>query len=1795
MNHVFRVLWNKMIESWVVVSELMTTRKKSGKIKIISFTAGLSLGISAITQATDVHNLNFNPIDCDNGLCSYVVSGGGSGTLSGSLAAIDKGKNSQTSLSYQDLVDFGLVVSGSPEYERLNIGAKTGIVLVPDPNIPGSYISVPVYNSSGFSSGSWSIDPSTGNPVDYYVSAGDIHDMQYIDARLGQVDSTGGMLTLDFGDPTKSISAQENYFALVGKSGETGKTSAWFHADGTAGNSSEIVWNSKNSVFLGYYPASAQGGEAVQSTQSYQVPVYAGVFDVTDAKGNTTTHTVTDVTSLAAYNDWVIEQLKQGNLSASSYNTVLSYGYSYKTESLVYLSSSPVTAGDEITLAAGTMALVQADGADAKVRLTENADIEARVNSSNIVLYGSNGGAIINDGVLSGYNTGSSLSALSALVKLDSGSTFENNGLLNVGFMTNGENVDTSTSVDMFTARGVLVGSNSNVLNTGIINVGSANQARQNLVNQLTRGISLTATGSKGANSGKINVAVNPDGFSPQTVGVELIGKSSFSSAPEFTNRADGEIYIGRSAQYLSGIGGKDLNAIGGIGISGNGASRINNAGTITIGTGTQGATGIKLTAGATGTNTSTGKIDVNGNVLGLQNIAVQAGDGSRFTNAGTINLNGVNQVGLKATSENLSGSLGKASQITSTGDVNINGNMGSEGVRSYGLLADGAGSTITQQGGAINLNGDGAIGAYALNGGQINISAGSQLNFNSGVKGIGFFAYGEGSTITIADSQPLDVSVADATLLRIENGASLNTQANQKLIASGKNATALVVSGQNSHANLDSLNIEITGEHATAVRVEGGATGEMNGASQLVLNDKSTAVVVDNIRTDINGLAVGRGQSVFTNLADIRVSDAKDIVLFDVNNGAKLINSGNIELSHGTGIALSGTGSTVSPDTAGNFGTITVHDGIAGIQVDRGATLNTSATITADGSASALLVKAEAGRVVINHDAHFTGKSGGYGNIITNQSSAGNVFVDGATIEMSGSGAALLSENNLDPASHGQIVVSSNTAGKGIALTAANGTKGDGSLEVADNWDISVTGNGSGVYSNTSGSLIVSGDITVTGAGNALKSDAADSIYINSGAVLNSLNSASAVVTGTMKELVNTGQILANTVTDNAIALSDAAESLINAGTGKISGEVNTGGGDDTVLYADNSSHNGVLFTDVGNDTVTLQGNNVSVDHLDGGDGNNNFTLSNVTNAVADARFSSLLTNFQTINLANGTVLDLQSDPWVDEQTRRALTNGHTLNIDKTSMLTLSSDQTLAAVVNNSGNVAFKGSANTFILTQRVVNEGSFSLDANSVTGDILRFDGDYQGADGTIGFDVTLNGDSTSPGDRMIVSGNTSGITNVTVANAGGNGALTLEGIELITVNGASDGEFVKKGRIVAGAYDYDLVRGNASRAANWYLTSSTDSPSTQPTPEEPTQPGTPNVPQAPDAPWETVPVLPEIPALPQPTPSALTAQVRPEAAAYTDNLYAANTLFTLSAQERPGNTRYVDTWGDEHATSLWLRQVGGQLLTHDSSGQNKTRSHRYVAQLGGDIAQWQREEGDIAALGVMVGYANQHGTSRNNINGYSADSSVKGYSTGLYGTWVQNPESGNGAYVDAWAQYSWFKNHVKGDYLDAESYRSKGVTVSLESGYAWYVGGDMQESYFIQPNAQVIWMGVHADNHVEANGTTVKLAGDGNVQTRAGVRLFRQGDEKRDDGNNRSFRPFVEANWIHNTKDFGVSLNDISVDMAGTRNLGEVKAGVQSQLTDNVSLWGSVAQKVGNEGFSDTSVLFGAKLTF
>lgn len=134
-----------------------------------------------------------------------------------------------------------------------------------------------------------------------------------------------------------------------------------------------------------------------------------------------------------------------------------------------------------------------------------------------------------------------------------------------------------------------------------------------------------------------------------------------------------------------------------------------------------------------------------------------------------------------------------------------------------------------------------------------------------------------------------------------------------------------------------------------------------------------------------------------------------------------------------------------------------------------------------------------------------------------------------------------------------------------------------------------------------------------------------------------------------------------------------------------------------------------------------------------------------------------------------------------------------------------------------------------------------------------------------------------------------------------------------------------------------------------------------------------------------------------------------------------------------------------------------------------------------------------------------------------------------------------------------------------------------------------------WYVQPKAQVTYSGVTMNNHVEHNGTLVSGDGENNIQTRLGVRAFGLGHASLDNQTDREFQPFIEANWIYNSEVTGISMNDVQINQSGTRNIGEIKIGLEGRLSKNTDAWFNVSQQVGSDNYTDTQGMLGVKVRF
>lgn len=513
--------------------------------------------------------------------------------------------------------------------------------------------------------------------------------------------------------------------------------------------------------------------------------------------------------------------------------------------------------------------------------------------------------------------------------------------------------------------------------------------------------------------------------------------------------------------------------------------------------------------------------------------------------------------------------------------------------------------------------------------------------------------------------------------------------------------------------------------------------------------------------------------------------------------------------------------------------------------------------------------------------------------------------------------------------------------------------------------------------------------------------------------------------------------------------------------------------------------------------------------------------------------------------------------------------------NIDTGSALSVNEQKNLgdASVINNG--LLTISTERSWAMTHSISGSGDVTKLGTGIPGNVLTVNGNYTGNNGLMTFNATLGGDN-SPTDKMNVKGDTQGNTRVRVDNIGGVGAQTVNGIELIEVGGNSAGNFaLTTGTVEAGAYVYTLAKGKGNDEKNWYLTSKWDGV---------TPPDTPD-------PINNPPVVdPEGPSV-----------YRPEAGSYISNIAAANSLFSHRLHDRLGEPQYIDSLHSQgSASSMWMRHVGGHERSRAGDGQLNTQANRYVLQLGGDLAQWSSNAQDRWHLGVMAGYANQHSNTQSNRVGYKSDGRISGYSAGLYATWYQNDANKTGAYVDSWALYNWFDNSVSSDNRSADDYDSRGVTASVEGGYTFEAGTfsgseETLNTWYVQPQAQITWMGVKDSDHTRKDGTRIETEGDGNVQTRLGVKTYLNSHHQRDDGKQREFQPYIEANWINNSKVYAVKMNGQTVGREGARNLGEVRTGVEAKVNNNLSLWGNVGVQLGDKGYSDTQGMLGVKYSW
>ncbi|EGO1942112.1 fibronectin-binding autotransporter adhesin ShdA [Salmonella enterica subsp. enterica serovar Infantis] len=510
----------------------------------------------------------------------------------------------------------------------------------------------------------------------------------------------------------------------------------------------------------------------------------------------------------------------------------------------------------------------------------------------------------------------------------------------------------------------------------------------------------------------------------------------------------------------------------------------------------------------------------------------------------------------------------------------------------------------------------------------------------------------------------------------------------------------------------------------------------------------------------------------------------------------------------------------------------------------------------------------------------------------------------------------------------------------------------------------------------------------------------------------------------------------------------------------------------------------------------------------------------------------------------------------------------------------------TVNGKVTNEGTLVFGDSEETgaiFTLNGDLINMGTMTSGSSSSTpGNTLYVDGNYTGNGGSLYLNTVL-GDDDSATDKLVITGDASGTTDLYI-NGIGDGAQTTNGIEVVDVGGVSTSDaFVLKNEVNASLYTYRLYWNESDN--DWYLASKAqsddDDSGGDDTPSDGGDDGG-NV-TPPDDGGDGGNVTPPDDGgdggdvTPPDHGGDVAPQYRADIGAYMGNQWMARNLQMQTLYDREGS-QYRNADG-----SVWARFKAGKAESEAVSGNIDMDSNYSQFQLGGDILAWGNGQQSVT-VGVMASYINADTDSTGNRGAdgsqFTSSGNVDGYNLGVYATWFADAQTHSGAYVDSWYQYGFYNNSVESGDAGSESYDSTANAVSLETGYRYDIALSNGNTVSLTPQAQVVWQNYSADSVKDNYGTRIDGQDGDSWTTRLGLRV----DGKLYKGSRTVIQPFAEANWLHTSDDVSVSFDDATVKQDLPANRAELKVGLQADIDKQWSVRAQVAGQTGSNDFGD-----------
>lgn len=732
----------------------------------------------------------------------------------------------------------------------------------------------------------------------------------------------------------------------------------------------------------------------------------------------------------------------------------------------------------------------------------------------------------------------------------------------------------------------------------------------------------------------------------------------------------------------------------------------------------------------------------------------------------------------------------------------------------------------------------------------------------------------------------------------------------------------------------------------------------------------------------------------------------------------------------------------------------------------------------------------------------------GGGGTILLADGATSQIIANGLTANISGSGA----NTGVHAQNGGSIELNSGTT---ITFQQGGGS----------NVGLLASGVGSSITTNNA-TINIPLVGNVGGNDTGARAEGGASIELNGGSIAvhsNGGGETGLIATGTDSSITGNGVTV--DVTSNG---ANARGGLLQNG-----GEISLTGG--SVTTSGGGGSFGFLFQ--GADTqLTLNGTNVS-------SASDAFSVDGGASTVIDTTGATVIGNNGILmNVAGGGSVTMTSDS--STLTGAITTAGSSdVTLENGTVWNMTASSTITNLINNNSNI---------ISTAPGATPSYKTLTVAS-----------YDGTGGTITFNTFLGTDE-APSDLLIVNGTATGLTNVAIRNTNGPGEQTLlDGIQVVSATGSTDGAFQLAGAVRGGAYDYRLYQGGLLGGSpnDWFLRSTFISPPGPP----------PDPPPGPVVPPTTLPAFPPEFDLP-PGTYPITG---PGIPVYSVGQPLARelglaTLGTLN--QRIGDTLTLANAGNEiegKDRSDWIRVFGQTNNAHyQSFADPRTSGWLGGLQFGRDYWRETSESGRRDANGFYLAFTHSFA----DVDGLVTNEEATGYELVRAGAIDLNAFSA-AAYWTRYAASGWYVDAV----VQGSLYGGNAITPvatlpligygligSLETGYPIRLGGP---DFVLEPQAQIIWQGVGFDQ-------TNDLLGDVALGTTSGLtgRIGLRGQWTHLDAHGTLWQPYAGVNlW----SDFGtdaVTLYD-GTDMvpllADTTRL-ELLAGTTARLSTHTSLY-------------------------